>query len=144
MEAWWARGTADILGERGGWATAFQMRGQYLLNDLLAVGRRTYPGPKEADTLRYFPGLYTVALLQLFGMIEVDALPSLVAKGWLPGRIEITDWGRALTGSFLRHQTWALLQAVEPADEDPSDRFFLSEPERCYRQWTDAIHAYKG
>lgn len=142
LEAWWARGTADILGDRGGWATAFQIRAQYLLTDLLAAGRRTYPGAKEADTLRYFPGLYNAALLQLFGLIDVDALPPAIGKGWLPGRIEITGWGRALAGSYLRHQKWALLQEVEPAGEDPVGCFFLPETDRYYRQWTGAIRSH--
>lgn len=142
LEAWWARGTSDILGDRGGWATVFPIRCQYLLNDLRAVGRRIYPGPKEADTLRYFPGLYNVALLQLFGLIEADALPPAIAKGWLPGRIEITNWGRALTESYLRHHKAALMQDPEPAGRNPSEHFFLPESDPCYRQWAAAIRSY--
>ena len=50
--------------------------------------------------LRYYPGLHNLALLQLFGLLEVRAMPPVEGKGWLPESIRMTDWGKVLLGSY--------------------------------------------
>jgi hypothetical protein len=101
LKAWWGRATEEMLGERRTWQADFLLRNIHFLTQIPESGIMVYPTPQDADGLRYHPGLYNVALMELFGFMEVRTLPPELGKGWLPKELRMTDWGWAVMGGYL-------------------------------------------
>jgi hypothetical protein len=100
LKAWWGRATEEIIGERG-WAS-----GEILEKTLTFIerfpktGTLTVSAPQDVETLRYRPGLHNLALLELFGLLEIRLGSLAEGRGWRPERMRLTDWGKALLGSY--------------------------------------------
>lgn len=99
LEAWLLRGHPEIIGERGyGWSRTPNTFGE-LPGFFLRIPDAGLPvaGHKEVeDSIRYFPGLHNLALLELFGLIVIHAGPPEPGKGWIIERINRTPLGDAL------------------------------------------------
>ncbi|MBK1723614.1 IS1096 element passenger TnpR family protein [Thiocystis violacea] len=108
LKAWWGRSSEEMIGERASWGGDASMRVVTFLKRLPNTGHLTFETPQHADWLRYSPGLHHLALLELFGLLDLRAMPPEKGKGWLPERVELTEWGRALLGhfgAFMRQQS---------------------------------------
>jgi hypothetical protein len=126
IKAWWARADEHLIGERGGLSGDFLLRSLWFLDDLLEAGTKRYSVPQEADRLRYHPGLYNLALMELFGFLELELMPPESGSVWLPSALRITDWGRALLVGYLAFcrkemktrgpdEEWGSMSALDPA-----------------------------
>jgi len=99
LETWLLRGHPEIIGERG--------RGWLSLPDTFAesswfcqrIPHQGLPvaGDKDVeDSLRYWPGWHNLGLLELFGLIRIQAGPPQPGQGWHIQRIHRTPFGDAL------------------------------------------------
>lgn len=103
LETWLVRGHPQIIGERGrGWFRVpetfreVQWFFQRVPDEGLPVA-----GNKEAeDSLRYWPGLHNLALLELFGLVEVRHGSPEQGKGWCIETVARTPWGDALLAAL--------------------------------------------
>jgi hypothetical protein len=96
LEAWLLRGYSEIVGEREG---LFEFSGP--LAKWHQFQRRMwgeFPATNDtlADSFRYTPGFYNLALLELFGLAEIDHAPPLDRGGWHFTRVQSTAFGEAL------------------------------------------------
>ncbi|MDI7276147.1 MAG: plasmid pRiA4b ORF-3 family protein [Anaerolineae bacterium] len=105
LETWLLHGRPEIIGERG--TSLFPGPGRFgevalfvarLPADGLAVAaaRRV-----EESIMRYSPGGYNVALLELFGLIDVQRGALRPGQGWTVERIMPTPFGTALIALLL-------------------------------------------
>ncbi|MCI5125868.1 MAG: plasmid pRiA4b ORF-3 family protein, partial [Candidatus Electrothrix sp. AR5] len=101
FEAWWCRGSDEILGEREGVGMF-----DYLVRNLNFFGKLPEKGLKiagdkqEEQSLRYHPGHHSLALLELFGFITIKDGEPEQGKGWCVESITPTDWGKIVLGSI--------------------------------------------
>lgn len=123
LETWLLRASDEIIGERGGvwddfalgnWASFFQR--------VPAEGLQI-AGDSEAEySLRYWPKLHNLALLELFGLVDIEPGPRVEGEGWQIKRIWWTPLGEALLALLT---TWMQEQFDEIFDdEEPSEISF--------------------
>ncbi|NEX19467.1 plasmid pRiA4b ORF-3 family protein [Thiorhodococcus mannitoliphagus] len=108
LKAWWGRSSEEMIGERESWGGDASMRVVQFLKMLPNRGPLTFETPQDAELLRYSPGIHHLALLDLFGLVELRAMPPMEGKGWQPERVDLSAWGRALLGhfaAFMRQQS---------------------------------------
>ena len=99
LESWLMRGDTSIIGERPGrfefdapyfkWAEFFRLlpEDHWIYDDW-------------AERVRYRPGLPNLALMELFGLVDIeDDLPE-EKKGWRIKDVEATQWGEAPLASI--------------------------------------------
>ena len=99
FESWWCRGNDAVLSETTGniYDLPFSMMNFYTK---IAKNGLVFDTSKEQDRLRY-PGFYIIALMELFGLIEIiDGEPE-EGKGWRIESIKPTERGDFLLGSLL-------------------------------------------
>lgn len=136
LRAWWGRANEEIIGERrGGW-------GETVLQKILSFVRRfpktgilTMQTPQDAYLFRYRPGFYNLALLELFGLLDLRLRPPAESQSWLPERMQMTEWGGAVLGSYLDF----IGKALAPEAESTLlmlDLNALSNPWDCFEAWT--------
>lgn len=96
LEAWLVRGHPEMLGEeRRGHAIAGERVFQSW-QKLATQKRVSYAKYAEQERLNYWPGLYNVALMELFGLLNITAGKPTKGKGWRIRTIETLPWGNAL------------------------------------------------
>ncbi|MBZ0320165.1 MAG: plasmid pRiA4b ORF-3 family protein [Anaerolineae bacterium] len=98
LETWLLRGDVSILGECSRlWGLPDNLEhilsfiGRFPDNSLQIAGNRD-----AEESLRYFPGVHNLGLLDLFGLIAVRTGSSELGKGWPIERIDLTPIGSAL------------------------------------------------
>lgn len=158
LETWLVRGHPEIIGERGrGWLgvpdTFHQV--QWFVQQIPQKGLQTAGNKDAEDSLRYGPGLHNLALLELFGLVEVRHGPPEQGKGWSIETVERTSWGDALLaalhagffgdlGNLLAVESeekvrfGVLQQALQPYFPDWREN--LSVPEWTFRE---GVHVFK-
>lgn len=116
LKAWWGRASEEIIGERGPpGGGEILMKILPFLKDFLKSGTLTVKTPQEAERFRYFPGFYNLALLELFGMLEIRTKAPAAGQGWQPKRMQITDWGKTLLDSYANFIQQSLAPEAELA-----------------------------
>jgi hypothetical protein len=158
LETWLVRGHPEIIGERGrGWFrvpdTFHQV--QWFFQQIPQKGLQIAGNKDAEDSLRYWPGLHNLALLELFGLVEVRHGPPEQGKGWSIETVERTSWGDALLaalhagffgdmGNLLAVESeekvrfGVLQQALQPYFPDWQEN--LSVPEWTFRE---GAHVFK-
>jgi hypothetical protein len=111
LEAWLLRSRSEVLGERDGWLDLPMLKWADFFRKVPARGL-TIAGNKDQELLiGYSPGLYTVALLELFGFIAVQASKPEAGKGWRIAWVRRTSFGDAmlqlLSGLLLSDEFFA-------------------------------------
>jgi hypothetical protein len=99
LKAWWARAREEMMGERRGSGVDVLAKTLSFIEHFPKTGILTVEKPQDADMLRYYPGLYNLALMELFGWLEIHAMPP--AQVWLPERVRMTDWGKTLLDGYV-------------------------------------------
>ena len=101
LKAWWAQASEEVIGERvfGGGEILAKLCSfnEYMLK----TGTLLVETPQEAERLRYHPGLYNLALMELFGLLDIRVRPPVEGGGWQPDRVRMTDWGHVLLGGYV-------------------------------------------
>ena len=108
------RGEPEILGENGnlfdfvgplsGWHGFF--------SKVPEQGITIRHGTEDERSLRHFPGLRNLALLQMFGFAVVHDDPPVEGEGWQIGTIERTDLGDAVLPLLVQHLSTLLETTV--------------------------------
>lgn len=102
LESWLMRGDTNIIGERAGrfefeapffrWAEFYAMLQQDRWYD-----------DDWAERVRYRPGHHNLALMELFGLVEIEDGAPVDKKGWQIRDVRATRWGQALLASLWLH-----------------------------------------
>ncbi len=108
LETWLLKSSSEIIGEREGrwgvglwgqplskWTTFFQ---RFTETELIIAGNSN-----NEQMLSYTPGLYTLALLELFGFVTVKHGTPIPGKGWRILSVKKTPFGEAMQQLFLLH-----------------------------------------
>lgn len=139
LQAWWGRASEEMLGERRVWWDGEILQKLFFFFDrFLKTGIQTIETPQDMDSLRYHPGFYNLALMELFGLLDIRAKPPAEGKGWLPEEVRLTDWGRTLLGSYADFITHSQTPGAESAPLMPGIRV-LSEPMEYIEQWSRIV-----
>jgi len=94
LEAWLIRGDAEILGEiRNSSQDGMQALRSW---PQLKLKDHTYKTYQDQSLLNYWPGLHNVALLQMFGWVELTAEKPEAGKGWRIGKVTPLPVGDAI------------------------------------------------
>lgn len=115
LETWLLRGHPEIVGEdreRSFWIPQTFEEWTHLYMRL-PDGGTAVTGNQTLEGTLYFLGLRSVALLELFGLLEVEHLPPTPGQGWQIGRLRRTAWGDALCGLFYTDFFEALAPIAE-------------------------------
>jgi hypothetical protein len=141
LKAWWGRATEEIIGERG------SLGGEILANTLAFIQRFPKAGtlmvkaPHDVETLRYHPGLHNLALLELFGLLDIRLGSLAEGRGWRPERLRLTDWGKALLGSYAD-----FLQQPPDQEEEAAPPMLalraLFQPLECFESWSRTVRPH--
>ena len=100
LKGWWGRGSEETIGEQGLGRGAILMKLLSFIKSFPNTGTLTVETPKDAEMLRYYPGLHNLALMMLFGLLEIRLKPPAEGRGWQPEWMRMTDWGHLLLGSY--------------------------------------------
>jgi hypothetical protein len=98
FEAWWRRGNGESIGERSGfglWDNHFYSCIHFFKETLKKLAGKNLDG-SEFDRLRYAPGFHYLALMELFGFVEVTLDAAVNKANWPIVKIEPTALGKAL------------------------------------------------
>ncbi len=139
LRAWWGRASAEMIGERrGGWGSTLLQSILLFVDRFPKTGSLALQTPEEADTFRYYPGFYNLALLELFGLFDIQAWPPAEGQGWRPERLRMTEWGQALLGSYAGF----IRKSLAPEAESTLpllDLETLADPWDCFEAWAKRI-----
>jgi hypothetical protein len=113
-------------------------------------GRRIAGDSEEESLVKYTPGLLTIGMLDLFGLITVEPGTPVMGQGWCIARVHRTRWGDALLhvlsqalpsmpllacpGSEIDVAFGALQDILQPYF--PAWRGNLTHPEAIFRDGT--------
>jgi hypothetical protein len=98
LETWLLRGHPEIIGERGrAWFRIPDTFSElsWFFQRVPDEGQQV-AGTEAEDSLRYWPGWHNLGLLELFGLMAIEAGPPEPGKGWRIERIRRTPLGDAL------------------------------------------------
>lgn len=122
LETWAIRGQEEIIGERRGtfWSTAPIVRWSQFSRKVPDNGLIVKGESGEEKSLRYCPGLYNLALLEMFGLVTIDHGQSQEGEGWQVKRVERRPLGDALLALISTYLTDNFDEIFGEYD-DPSD-----------------------
>ncbi|NEV65153.1 plasmid pRiA4b ORF-3 family protein [Thiorhodococcus minor] len=135
LKAWWGRSSEEIIGERQTWGGDASMKIVTFFDRLRETGELSYETAQDADVLRYSPGLHHLALLELFGFVELRAMPPEHGKGWQAARVALTAWGRALLSDLADYMRLPWTLEAESAIPALSDVEFFDALAR-FERWS--------
>lgn len=141
LKAWWGRASEEMMGERRRWGTDVPAKNIDFIQRFPKSGILTVEKPQDTDMLRYYPGLYNLALMELFGLFDIWPMPIEAAKGWLPERIRLTEWGNVLLGGYAAFIARSLTTDLESTL--PMLAFAeLFDPLDCFEQWSRVVRPH--
>lgn len=100
FEAWWQRGNGESIGERGGfgfWGNHFYGCIHFFKASLKKFAGKNLDS-NEFDRLRYAPGFHYLALMELFGFVQIYLDAAVNKANWPIVKIEPTALGDTLFG----------------------------------------------
>jgi hypothetical protein len=130
LETWLLRGQPEIVGER---ASGFHFIGNYfwecasLLQAAKGEGLARDNEDRAEYYFRYRPGLYGVALLDLFGFLSIVHGPLREGEGWQVEHVTSTPLGMALF-SLLGKEVFSRFATILELEEDPLESFGALQP----------------
>lgn len=94
LEAWMTRSDEELLGE----TRSSMNEGTRVLRSWSDFKSRkpTFRNYGEQSNLSYYPGLHNLALMQLFGWVEVTTGKPDAGKGWRVKQVKPLPWGDAI------------------------------------------------
>jgi len=141
LKAWWGRASEEMMGERRILGADVLAKNIVFIEHFPKTGTLTVKTPQDADMLRYYPGFYNLALMELFGLLEIRAMPPAEGRGWLPEWIRLTEWGNVLLDGYADFITKSLETDIESAL--PMLGFTeLFDPLDCFEQWSRVVRPY--
>lgn len=136
LRAWFWYGNEETVGENKGRGYFDQLyRCMNFFKEIPQKGIEILDQVSSEESLRYYPGIYNLALMELFGMVEVHSAPPSPGKGWKIKRIKKTEWGNALAGSLIE-SVMNCLDIYENKTEEELKNFDASE------YWISLVRPY--
>ncbi len=138
LKAWWGRGNNALIGERTRWSGDLTAQVIDFAKQCLTRGCPRIENPDAIISLKYRPGVVNLALLELFGLFEIQVMPPEEGQGWRPNAITLTPWGQTLLGTVLearnqaRTTEVAALAAALALD-------WLFDPIAAFEDWSRSI-----
>lgn len=96
LEAWLIRGDLERIGEREVRLYSHVEHCVRFFRDLPPKGVFSRNAPDLWRFMRFYPGLHTVALAEIFGWLEIRQGTPDAGKGWKIERLEPRTFGRAM------------------------------------------------
>jgi hypothetical protein len=100
LEVWLVRGHEEIVGERGG-ALNCGIRVTQSWPSFLKKGKKLAKYADQ-DVFHYYPGFMNLALMQLFGMVEIASVAPESGKGWRFKSVKPLAWGDVIIRLVLQ------------------------------------------
>jgi hypothetical protein len=99
LKAWWVRSSEEAIGERPSWEDVMT-KAMNFISQFPRTGKQVYETPQDSTGLRYRPGFHNLALMELFGLLEIRTLAPAEGQGWQPAQMRLTDWGKSLANHY--------------------------------------------
>jgi hypothetical protein len=121
LETWAIRGKGEVIGEGRGhfWSDAPLVNWAHFFAKIPSEGLQIAGSRDMEDSLRYWPKLYNLALLELFGLVTVQPGPLIEGEGWQIERVWRTPLGDALLAvlvNFMQQNYMEMLNYDEPSE----------------------------
>lgn len=116
LEAWLLRGNLAIVGERPPGFPDHYWKCRDFVRDIPDKGQKISADRGRELSLTYHPGLFNVALLELFGAVDIEHGKPLKGKGWRIVEIRRTPWGDALFELLARVWDFDRVEKYERGD----------------------------
>lgn len=101
LEAWLIRGDSELLGdERNPIREGARVLNQW--PNLMSKQKKVYQTYSEQNALSYWPGFMNLALMQMFGWVEIETAKPEAGKGWRIKRVKPLPWGDAVATVSLK------------------------------------------
>lgn len=96
LEAWLDKADPKILGDRhtGFGSTLYTCYNFY--DKIPKSGHKVASDPGFEEQIKYFPGMFNIALLELFGFIRIEHCEPKAGKGWCIDKIYRRPFGDAI------------------------------------------------
>jgi Plasmid pRiA4b ORF-3-like protein len=94
LEAWLIRGNHEIVGEPGGRSNCSSYVTQWWPS--LSIQGEKFAKHNDQEMFQYSPGLMNLALMQLFGFVEIVSAKPEIGKGWRFKSVKPLPWGDAV------------------------------------------------
>jgi hypothetical protein len=130
LETWLLRGYPEIVGERG---NRFRFIGDYfhdcasLIYEAHEDGLAVVDSDRAERYLRYSPGLYGVALLELFGFLMVQHGQPREGQAWQLEHLSSTLLGTAVF-ALLTEKLFADFDKLLELEDNPPESFGALQP----------------
>ncbi len=98
--AWCYNGSPEIIGERSSWEDNHFIDSNFFFKLLLNEKFASMLKREGSAFFRYRPGFHNLALLELFGFVEIERGIPADGEGWIIDSVKPTAWGEAFI-SFL-------------------------------------------
>jgi hypothetical protein len=131
LGAWWERATDEIIGERTGAFLLPVLRVLQFFGHLGRTGEYLVKTPQDADMLRHWPRMHHLALMELFGLVEITLAAE--DKAWLPASIRLSGWGAGLLGHYRAVFDEAMQLDAGAESDDWCD------PELHFQRWKNRV-----
>jgi hypothetical protein len=83
LETWLFRASDEVIGEGGGaWTDLALANWAWFFQRIPAEGLPIAGDPEAERSLRYWPKLHNLALLELFGLVKIEHGPVVEGEGW--------------------------------------------------------------
>lgn len=122
LRAWWGEADESIIDSQS-WHDSFT-RSTLFLRHLKEQGPNWLKRPRVIKSLSYSPSLHNLALLEMFGLVEVALAKPTESPGWQPKAVNITPWGDALMAHFEH-----FLDRLGPLDSETAEPEPEPEPD---------------
>ncbi len=121
LETWLIRANSSLIGEeRGGMFAEPLFKWDSLCKNMTQKGLTVADNTENSESIRFFVGMYVVAMLEMFGFITVKHGKSEPGKGWQIEKIQKTSFGAAMLN--------LMLDTMLPKEDDSDDMAdFLSQ-----------------
>jgi hypothetical protein len=142
LEIWLLRGRPEIVGERG---RGYSLADETYRRLVEFVARIPEEGVSVADgtydrwSLSYTPGLYNLALCELFGLITVQHAEPIEGEGWQIGQVRREPFGDALLALLAVELffDWDKLMDLEESLETPGVLQPIVQP--FFPEWRNVL-----
>jgi Plasmid pRiA4b ORF-3-like protein len=116
LEAWLIRGNTEILDGKNDRMSSGSKCFQCW--SMISDKGRKIPNYDEQKTFSYFPELYNLALLKLFGLIQIDSGKPATGKGWRIKNLKRLPFGNALISNLF--DAYKNIGMYSESEENPS------------------------
>ncbi len=139
LEAWLIRGHGEMLGERRSVHNAGSKCIQYWSH--ISDQDKEFSSYSDQHTLSYWPELHNLALMSLFGLVQVESGQPEAGKGWRIKRVKKLPFGDALMQAIIHAYTEHGM--MWESEDDPSIPFGELQPtlQPYFPDWENTLAA---